>query len=317
MAYRVLLTCPPMIGMLSEFADDLSRAGFEVTVPDFVQEMSEEELCKIIGDFDGWIIGDDPATRRVLEAGVTGRLKACMRWGVGTNNVDFEAFKQLGVPIENTPAVFGREVADLACHYVIGLARDTFEIDRCVKQGVWHKPIGKSLWSANALVVGFGDIGSCVAKRLKAHEVTVSFCDPNVDVSQFDKDFKRENWPDALSDKDFVIFTTPLNASTFHMFDHPVLHLLKKVVKIVNVSRGPVINEAALLSGLEQGVIAGAALDVFENEPITDAVLEKFGRFSDKLIFGSHNGSNTFEAVGLVSRRCIDRLFEMLQGKSK
>jgi len=140
--HKILLTCPPMIGMVDAFSEDFKSANFDVTVPEFTQEMSEDSLCEIIGDYDGWIIGDDPATRKVLEAGVKGKLKACMRWGVGTNNVDFAAFEEFNVPIENTPGVFGREVADLACHYVTGLARDTFTIDRKVKQGEWFKPIG-------------------------------------------------------------------------------------------------------------------------------------------------------------------------------
>ena len=204
--HEILLTCPPMIGMVEKFREDFKVANFNVTVPSFTQEMSEDALCDIIGDYDGWIIGDDPATRKVLQAGVNGKLKACMRWGVGTNNVDFQAFKEFDIPIDNTPGVFGREVADLACHYVTALARDTYNIDYQVKNGNWYKPIGQSLWSTKALIVGFGDIGKNLGKRLQAHDMEIFFYDPFVSQTEAGSEYKKALWPKALSKVDFCNF---------------------------------------------------------------------------------------------------------------
>lgn len=306
--HKILLTCPPMIGMVDAFSEDFENANFDVTVPEFTQEMSEDALCDIIGEYDGWIIGDDPASRRVLEAGVKGRLKACMRWGVGTNNVDFDAFKEFNIPIENTPGVFGREVADLACHYVTGLARDTFTIDRKVKQGEWFKPIGQSLWSARALIVGFGDIGQNLAKRLIAHDMEVWFYDPNVEKSDIAPNCSKVTWPHALSHVDYVVFTAPLNSKTHHMLNEGTIKLMKDGAKVVNVGRGPLIDELALIDGLRVGKIAAAALDVFEKEPLSITSHSDLLDFHNKLILGSHNGSNTREAVIRVSKLCIDRL---------
>lgn len=311
--HKVLLTCPPMVGMVHTFSKDFENANFDVTVPEFTQEMSEDALCGIIGDYDGWIIGDDPASRRVLEAGVKGRLKACMRWGVGTNNVDFEAFKEFNVPIENTPGVFGREVADLACHYVIGLARDTFTIDRKVKQGEWFKPIGQSLWSARALIVGFGDIGQNLAKRLLAHDMEVWFYDPNVEKSDIAPNCSKVTWPNALSHVDYVVFTAPLNSKTHHMLNNATIEFMKEGAKVINVGRGPLIDELALIDGLRSGKIAAAALDVFEKEPVGLKTHQELLTFSERLILGTHNGSNTEQAVQNVSRLCISRLMEFLE----
>ena len=310
--FKVLLTCPPMIGMFDDFKDECVNASLDVTIPKFTQEMSEGDLCKIIGDFDGWIIGDDPATRRVIESGIKGKLKACMRWGVGTNNVDFEAFAEHEIPIENTPGVFGREVADLACHYITALARKTFAIDAGVKSGCWHKPIGQSLWSTRALIVGFGDIGRNLAKRLEAHDVEVWFVDPYVTAKQSEAGFKKVTWPHALSEVDFVIFTAPLNEETFHLFNSEALTHCRPGLKLVNVGRGPLVDETALINGLKAGLIDSAALDVFENEPVSRETHSELFEFSDKLIFGSHNGSNTREAVAHVSRLCIQKLNKML-----
>lgn len=310
--HKILLTCPPMIGMVEAFSKDFENVNFDVTVPKFTQEMSEDTLCDIIGDYDGWIIGDDPASRRVVEAGVKGRLKACMRWGVGTNNVDFEAFKEFSIPIENTPGVFGREVADLACHYVTALARDTFTIDRKVKQGEWFKPIGQSLWNARVLIVGFGDIGQNLAKRLLAHDMEVWFYDPHVEKSEIAPGCSKVTWPDALAHADYVVFTAPLNDNTYHMLNEENIALVKNGIKLVNVGRGPLVSEVALVKGLREGYISAAALDVFEVEPYSPRTHLSLEQFSDRLIFGSHNGSNTKQAVEYVSRRCIKGLHEML-----
>ena len=302
-----------MIGMVDAFSKDFEDANFDVTVPEFTQEMSEDALCNIIGDYDGWIIGDDPASRRVLESGVKGKLKACMRWGVGTNNVDFAAFQEFKIPIENTPGVFGREVADLACHYVTALARDTFTIDRKLKQGEWFKPIGQSLWSARALIVGFGDIGQNLAKRLLAHDMEVWFYDPNVEKSNLAPNCSKVTWPNALSHVDYVIFTAPLNEHTLHMLNEENVELSKRGIKIVNVGRGPLLSEAALIKGLKAGIISAAALDVFEIEPYHPDSHVNLTEFSERLILGSHNGSNTKEAVEFVSKLCIKKLRRFLE----
>ena len=312
--YQILVTCPPMIGMIDSFTKDFEQANFAVTVPNFSQEMKESDLCDILGNFDGWIIGDDPASRKVISAGCSGRLKACMRWGVGTDNVDFDAFEEFNLPVENTPGVFGREVADLACHYVTGLARSTYQIDKSAKSGEWHKPIGQSLWAAKAVIVGFGDIGQNLAKRLRAHDMDVYFVDPNVSQLSAGQLAKKATWPHIMSHVDFVIFTAPLTRATHHMFNMKCLDYIKPGMGLVNVGRGPLVEEDALIEGLSRGVISSAALDVFELEPIAMETHSKLLEFSDRLILGSHNGSNTKEAVAAVSKMCIARLYEFLTG---
>lgn len=319
--HKILLTCPPMIGMIAEFQEDFKEVGFDVTIPKFTQEMSEDELVEIIGNYDGWIIGDDPATRRVLEAGVRGNLRACMRWGVGTNNVDFAAFKEFRIPIENTPGVFGREVADLACHYVTALARDSFAIDREVKKGNWYKPIGNSLWATKALIVGAGDIGKNLAKRLAAHDVEIHYFDPFVDEADIPVATKKATWPEGLAEIDVVIFTAPLNKNTYHMFNQDALDAIHRPINLVNVGRGPLVDQAQLVKGLSMGKIKKAALDVLEVEPFNVELHLDLLQFGDRILFSSHNGSNTKEAVSFVSRLCINKLHAFLSkeanGKGK
>ena len=122
-----------------------SELGLELVPAVVTQTLSETELIELLPQFDGWIIGDDPATQQVFEAGLRGSLKAAVKWGIGVDNVDFRACEALGIPITNTPGMFGGEVADVAVGYVIALARHTVEIDRSVREGSWPKPRGLSL----------------------------------------------------------------------------------------------------------------------------------------------------------------------------
>lgn len=305
---RVLLTCPPMIGIVDEMRPVFTERGAEVVVPDFVQIVPEEELLTLVPQYDAWIIGDDPATAAVLEAGAAGALKACVKWGVGVDNVDFAAAKRLGLPISNTPGVFGAEVADVAMHYLTGLARETFLIDRGVRDGNWPKPRGISLNGRTAALIGFGDIGRETAVRMLAAGLSVLVVDPGFSNPE-GLPVEQADWPGALNAADFVVFTCPLNADTRHMLNSETLAHAPSGLRVVNVSRGPVVDEAALIDALASGQVTSAALDVFEVEPLPkDSPL----RAHIRCIFGSHNGSNTADAVRRVSLRATELLFEGL-----
>ncbi|MEO0487295.1 MAG: phosphoglycerate dehydrogenase [Pseudomonadota bacterium] len=305
MTYKILLTCPPMIGLKDEFTEIFAAAGFDVTVPDFTQIMPEERLIEVLPDYDGWIIGDDPATRAVFEAGAAGKLKAVVKWGVGVDNVDFDACKDLGLPVSNTPGVFGREVADLAMHYTLALARQTYEIDAGIRDGGWPKPSGVSLWNKKAGVIGAGDIGRNTIKRLLAHDLDVCTFDPFVDPASLPDGVVVRDWPE-IGDLDFLVFTAPLTPETHHLFDMAALEAAKSGMRLVNVGRGPVVQEAAVVAGLESGKIHSAALDVFEIEPLpVESALRGFG---PRCLFGSHNGSNTRDAVTAVSEKAVGLL---------
>ncbi|MXO67079.1 phosphoglycerate dehydrogenase [Altererythrobacter endophyticus] len=292
-----------MLGMIDEFRDEFSQRGMELFAPTVRQTMSEEELIELLPNYDGWIIGDDPASSRVLEAGAAGNLRALVKWGIGTDNVDFDAAQRLGLPISNTPGVFGKEVADLAMNYVSGLARQSFRIDREIRQdNGWPKPAGISLAGKTASLVGFGDIGRNTAKRLLAADMNVQVYDPS--YAPFEGlNVQPLSWPEGLDKADFIIFTAPLNANTRHMFNPDLLPVVKLGVRIVNVGRGPLIDETALIEGLADGTIHSVACDVFENEPLPfDSPLRAY----PDNIFGSHNGSNTADAVSRVSHRAIE-----------
>ena len=306
-AKRILITCPPMLGMMEAFTPRFQRAGVAVTCPQVTQTLSVAELLALVPEHDGWIIGDDPATREVFAAGSRGWLRAAVKWGVGVDNIDFEGAKAAQVAVTNTPAMFGAEVADVAVGYVIGLARELFWIDRQVKAGGWPKPCGISLQGKKVALVGYGDIGQHTAKRLTALGLELCLYDPILKGQ--DTELPMAEWPHGLEEADFLVFTCALTPANRHMFNRHTLDRVKPGVRIVNVSRGPLIEEAALVEGLQNGRVHAAALDVFEQEPLPQ---ESRLREYERCIFGTHNGSNTKEAVQRASQEAIGRLFGFL-----
>lgn len=307
---KVLLTCPPMLKQAHLFESRFKEKNIELVIPDFVQTMKEDELIKILPDFDGWIIGDDPATEKVFSAGKSGNLKAAVKWGIGVDNVDFDACKKLGIPITNTPNMFGEEVASVAVGYVLGLARNLFEIDKEVRNGNWPKPTGISLRGKKVTLVGFGDIGKSTARVLHALGMQINVYDPYAGVSVEEKEmYSFHIWPDKIHDTDFIVITCALTPETKHMVNADIFNNLSNNVMIVNVSRGGIIEESALVEALKSGRVISAALDVFENEPLP---MNDPLRTFNHCIFGTHNGSNTIEGVIRASNEAIDKLFGFL-----
>lgn len=303
--HDVLVTCPPMLGQIGLFTDFAADRGLKLHPAQVTQTLSEGELQALLPNYDGWIIGDDPATRAVFAAGQAGRLKAAVKWGIGVDNVDFAACKDLGIPIINTPQMFGAEVADVATGFVIGLARELFLIDRGVRAGRWLKPAGISLGGRTAGVIGLGDIGRNVVTRMQALGMRVIGYDPGVEGDTGIAGLERADWPERIGECDFLIFTCALNANNRHMLNAAVLEQCMAGVRIVNVARGPLIDEAALITALQAGHVHSAGLDVFETEPLpADSPL----RAMERCIFGSHNGSNTVDAVIRASQTAIERL---------
>ncbi len=306
---KVLVTCPPMLGMIDSFIPIFTQHGVEVTAPRVVQTLSVDKLIEFVPHHDGWIIGDDPATREVFTAGKAGKLKAAVKWGIGVDNVDFAACNELGIPIVNTPNMFGREVADIALGYVIALSRETFEIDRGVRAGEWPKPRGISLAAKTVALIGFGDIGKNTAKRLLAVDMKVIAYDPAAKSSAELTAVEMATWPMRIEEADFIVVTCSLTPSSRHMLNDEAFARAKAGVRVINVGRGQVVDENALEAALKSGKVYSAALDVFEIEPLP---INSYLRTHPRCVFGSHNASNTADAVECTSRIAIDKLFRLL-----
>lgn len=306
---RVLITCRQMQNCIDEFRPRLDERQLELVLPEIVQQPSEEDLIEIIGDFDGMIAGDDPLSARVLEHAK--RMRIISKWGVGIDGINLEAARTLGIPVVNTPGVFGGEVADIALGYVIMLARQLHRIDASVKAGGWFKHEGRSLAGKVLGVAGFGSIGQAVGTRGKgfgmrvvaydvADAAAVAAEDMGVEVLSGDELFKQS---------DFLVLCSPLTSETRHMVNERTLGLMQPGSYLVNVGRGPLVDEIALVQALESGQLAAVGLDVFEEEPLpSSSGLRRF----DQCVFGSHNASNTREGVLRTSARAVENLLQGL-----
>lgn len=297
-----------MLGNKEQFIPTLKSMGYKSVCPEFEQTLTEEELIKLVPECEGWIIGDDPATRKVFQAGVSGKLKAAVKWGIGVDNVDFDACKEFGIPVTNTPGMFGNEVADVALGYLLSLSRRLHLIDRDVRSGDWPKHQGISLKGKTVGVIGYGDIGKQTVLRCEAFGLKVIIFDP--EIRKVNKKHHLAKWPSNIDKCDFLILTCSLNSKNFHMINEETLSKCKKGVRIINVARGQLICEDDLNAALSSGKVHSVALDVFEKEPIPE---NSFLFQYPDCILGSHNSSNTKEAVEKTNIKAINLLLKFLE----
>lgn len=306
---RVLITCRQMQNCIDEFLPRLNEHQIELVLPESVQQMSEQDLIEIIGSFDGMIAGDDPLSARVLDHAQ--RMRIIAKWGVGVDGIDLGAARALGIAVVNTPGVFGGEVADIALGYVVMLARQLHRIDASVKAGGWFKHEGRSLADKVLGVAGFGSVGQAVGARgagfgmrVVAHDVAdaASAAAEAMGVEMLGRD-------ELFRQSDCLVLCSPLTPDTRHMVKERTLALMRAGSFLVNVGRGPLVDEVALVQALESGQVAAAALDVFEEEPLpATSSLRRF----EQCVFGSHNASNTREGVLRASAQAVENLLQGL-----
>ncbi|PIE33852.1 dihydrofolate reductase [candidate division KSB3 bacterium] len=310
--FRVLVTCTPMIKSLDTCQERFEVEKLDVVTPEVGQQLSEEELIEMVADFDGVITGDDPFTERVLQVGRQGRLRAVVKWGIGLDAIDLEAAKKLDVFVSNTPGTFNDEVADAALTYIMLLARGTHKTDVAVRNGKWPKAPGVSLRGRFAGIIGVGNIGSALARRLHALGMKLLGYDPypiNAAVKK-DTGLRQVELDELFASVDCIALCCGLTPENYHLLDAEAFTKMKDGVWIVNVARGALIDENALVNALKDGKVGGAGLDVFESEPVhPNHPLLSF----DEVIAGSHNASNTKEAVLRVNQISIDILVRELQ----
>lgn len=318
---KVLITCPPMIQSLERWTHIFDENNVEYFIPEFTQTMLEDDLIEILPGFDGWIIGDDPATERVLESGSKGKLRVCVKWGVGVDNVDFNACEKYGIFITNTPNSFGEEVSDVAIGFLINLTRQLHTINNDVKKGIWTKIPGNSLSNKKACIIGFGDIGQSLARKLLAFNINVFASDPyyysdknkviNVNSNQeINLPVTIGTLDTCLENANYIFVCCSLNKHTRNILHKGNIQTATNGCIIINVARGGIVNERDVVELLNNGHISCIGFDVFEEEPVS---VDNLLLSHERSIFTSHNSSNTYEAVNNVNTKCIEVMLQRLQ----
>lgn len=305
--FRILVTAPPVVNSSHRYDELFETNGMIPTFLNSPQLVPKSELVDQLPKYDGWILGDDICDREVLQAGLSGSLKAAIRWGAGFDNVDHQAVKEFGFPIENTPGTFATEVADIAIGYLIGLVRQIPAVHTAILDGRWVKPVGTSLNGKTVGVVGLGVIGIAICERLQVMGMKIIGYDPARTEPAVEGQI-LSTWPSRLEELDFLILCCPLTTENQHMINSESLRRVKRGVRIINVARGGLINEQDLMNALDSGFVSSVALDVYEVEPLGDSKLLTY----PQNIYGSHNASNTSEAVDRTTEVAVAKLASML-----
>ena len=296
-------------------ADDLSPAAVAVLedrgiLVDVRTGLGEGELCAVVGDYDGLAVRSaTKVTARVLDA--AGNLKVIGRAGIGVDNIDLAAATGRGVVVMNTP--FGNSVttAEHALALMLALARRVPAADRSTRAGKWEKSrfVGTELAGKVLGLIGCGNIGAIVADRAQGLKMRVIVYDPYLAPERaLDLGVERVSFEDLLARADLISLHAPLTESTRNMVDRAALASTKPGVRIVNCARGGLIDEAALYDAIQSGHVAGAALDVFAEEPARSSPLFEL----DEVVVTPHLGASTAEAQEKVAVQIAEQIADYL-----
>jgi D-3-phosphoglycerate dehydrogenase len=310
MTLIVLVTAPYMIPFPDRFLPVLQKAGIELIIPQVKERLSEQDLLEYTGHIDGAVSGDDQFSQKVLSA-ATPRLRVISKWGTGLDSIDREAASSLGVSVYNTPDAFTDPVADSVLAYMLAFARRGPWMDRNVKSGAWEKLNGKALGECSLGVIGVGRIGKAVLKRAQVFGMRLLGNDivPIEDSFLNETHVEMVGLDELLQQSDFISLNCDLNPSSHHLIGAKAFDLMRPAVVLINTARGPVVDEAELIEALRSERIQGAALDVFEEEPLpANSPL----RGMDNVLLAPHNANSSPSAWERVHQNTLLNLFRGL-----
>ena len=306
----ILMTAPYMIPFMDRFRPVLEKHGLEVIVPNVHERMEEADLLNYAGQFDGTICGDDRYTERVIQA-CAPRLKVVSKWGTGIDSIDAEACSRYGIQVCRTLNAFTTPVADSVLAYILAFARRQPWMDREMKSGNWEKIAGKTLSEFTLGVIGVGNIGKAVTRRARSFGMKV-YGNDIVDVDHVfvtETGIEMTSLESLLSKSDFISINCDLNPTSHHLINHDTLAFVKPNAVLINTARGPLIDEESLIEALQAKRLAGAALDVFEHEPLPLASpLLKM----DNVMLAPHNSNSSPAAWERVHWNTIKNLLDGL-----
>lgn len=287
----------------------LREAGFDLRMPENVESAFDEDQLIAAGQEADALVPTvgDPVTGRVLEA--CPNLKIVAQYGVGYDNIDVETARRLGIPVTNTPGVLTNATADFTMALLLAVARRILSADRHVREGrfkQWETTLllGTDLTDKTLGIVGLGRIGGAVARRALGFGMEILYhnrrrANPTVERETAARYVSLD---ELLEASDVVSLHCPLNEDSFHLIDAEAFRKMKPTAFLINTARGAVVDEAALVEALSDGEIAGAGLDVFEEEPaVHPGLLEQ-----ERVVLAPHLGSATVEARTKMGRMCAE-----------
>ena len=299
---------PPALCKSETLRDELARSFPDSTFNEKDRYLSESELIAFLQDSEGAIVGRDPVTEKVVQA--LPHLKIIAKYGVGLDTIDQGALDRHKVKLGWTSGVNSLSVAELTLGFMIGLCHNTFAAGFALKQSDWQKDGGVQLTGRTVGIIGCGHVGSEVLRLLAPFKCRVLVRDI-IDKTEFCHQHGASvaSFDEVIEQADILTLHVPLTEKTRNLIDGNVIQNMKPAAFLINTSRGEVVDEAALKTGLMKGVIAGAALDVFSQEPAGDAELLAL----PNLMATPHIGGNTQEALEAMGRSAILHLKSFFQ----
>ncbi len=316
MAYRILVT-EPIVGEVIDFL----RNHADVVVGDRGAFSSEDSLIEVVSDYDAIIsMLSTPVSRRVLESGK--RLKVVANYAVGYNNVDTTAAKELGIRVTNTPGALTEATADITWALILATIRHIPVSEAFLRQGKFDgwDPLGflgYDLQGKTLGIIGMGRIGKAVARRAVGFGMNIVYHNRKPVPADVELSFSATyvaDFRDLVRQSDVVSLNCPLTPENRHMIDRNMLHQMKRSAILINTGRGPLVDEAALAEALKLGWIAGAGLDVYEEEPVVNQHLLD----APNAVLLPHIGSATYEArirMGMLAAKGLLHLLDGGDGK--
>jgi D-3-phosphoglycerate dehydrogenase len=284
----VLISAPYMMKDIKTFESFYNGLGINVIVADVEERLSAKDLEQYHGRYQVSLCGDDAFTENIIrESGV----KAICKWGTGIDSIDLEYCRKVGIPVLNTPNAFSVPVSQSIIAAILGFARTTFHSNQEMKgTNRWVKYQGYTLEELTIGIVGLGNIGRHVAEGLNFFRPRILGYDINPNLPAIPWVTNTTNLESLLRESDIVCLCTTLNPSSYHLINHHTIHQIKKGAYLINMARGPLVEESALVEAIKQGHISGAALDVFEVEPLPE---QSQLRHLPNVLISSHNTNSS------------------------
>lgn len=313
MPNTVAITALAIANEENEVAYTLKEQGYTLALHPHMVMPNRDELRELLADAVGVIAGSEPYTREVMEEAK--HLRVISRNGVGYDAVDVAAATDLGIVVTYTPDAMVDTVADLAFGLLLGVARRIPELDAHMKKGEWHRVIGADVSGKTLGLVGTGRIGMATARRARAFNMRLVGFDPYPNplfVEELGGDYL--SLEELFEVADFISLHVPSTAATRNLVSGELLARLKPTAFLINTARGTLIDEAALLKHLQEGRLAGAALDVFSQEPpAAGSAAEELARLPNVVAL-PHVASFTPNTVARMGRGACRNLLSVLSG---
>ena len=312
MNWKVLITASGLVKGGKRAEELLRGCGCELVIPPKLGPLRADEVSPLLNGMDAAVASLDDYSADVLASPNASRLKLISRWGVGYDAIDLKAATQCGIVVTYTPGLLDEAVADYAFALLLAVARRIPEAHHTLSQREWKPIWGRDVAGKTLGLVGCGRIGLAVAKRARGFNMRLLACDPKPHPETEQTGIQSASLETVLRESDFISLHAASTQQNRRLIGDTQLRAMKPTAYLINTARGALVDEAALAAALREGTIAGAALDVFETEPLPN---NSPLRDAPNLLLSPHQASFTYETGERVSLAAAQSILDLMNGR--